>query len=94
MKKTNTVPTKRVLSNESVEILFGRRSGNSTRIIDKIIQDLFKGYPVRVKDHHESRNADHALWLRVIDRIYREHRHIYENSLCVNRDALCIWLEE
>lgn len=58
----------------------GRRVGNTTRQVDKIIDDLFKNAsPVRVLDHGKTRIADDNLLDRVIRRLVNEHRQTTDN---------------
>ena len=55
------------------EPVFGRRVGNTTRLIDYYVQKLFRGGIVKVKDHHEHRHADEDLTCRIMERLKREH---------------------
>lgn len=50
-----------VYSNSMVVIKPGRRVGNTTRICDNAIQQLFSGKKVIVSDHHFSQGADTYL---------------------------------
>jgi len=53
-----------------------RKYGNSTRQIDKAIQDLFNGYTVVVEDHHDTgknRQSNILLYERILDRLELEH---------------------
>lgn len=65
-----------VSSLDGVQIMVGRRVGNTTRVIDNIIQLLFQGKRVRIADHSTSRGAIEALEHRLIDRLRMEHRNV------------------
>ena len=65
-----------VSSLEGVQIMIGRRVGNTTRIIDNIIQSLFQGRKVRIVDHSPSRGSLENLEHRLSDRLEHEHRGV------------------
>lgn len=90
MKKTRLMPKmSRTISTEDVVILSKRRSGNTTRIIDKVIQDLCDRKLCQVVDH--SVNGGNDLWRRVIERLRIEHPSLY-TYLCVNEEESLMWL--
>lgn len=54
------------------EILYhARRTGRTTRIIDSLVQELFKKGSIIVYDHHTD---DHA-WNIIKSRLEREHQY-------------------
>ena len=53
-----------------------RRSGKSTRLVDKYIQDLFIFGEVEIKDHIDFDQSHELLRQRVLDRLYAEHRAV------------------
>lgn len=53
----------------------GRRVGNTTRLIDSFVQQLFTTGSVIVYDHHTS---DHA-WKIMIGRLEREHYDVMKH---------------
>lgn len=58
-------------------IVPGRMMGNSTRLVDHAIQQLFSGKRIYVKDHHEygqHRNANEFLFVKICDRLSQEHQ--------------------
>jgi menaquinone-dependent protoporphyrinogen IX oxidase len=58
-------------------IVHGRRMGNSTRIADHAIQQLFKGYEVYVQDHHQNgrhQDANKFLLKQILRRLSMEHQ--------------------
>lgn len=56
-----------------------RRTGRTTRIIDDLIQKLFKNEQIFVRDHYVSldvtstNNNLHRIDQLIIERLYREH---------------------
>lgn len=50
-----------------------RRTGRSTRLIDKAIQDLFKKKEVVIKDHFDDSESNKQLFYKVLKRIDSEH---------------------
>jgi hypothetical protein len=60
-----------------IEILPGKGRGNTTRIINQAVEDLFKGYKLLVHDHFEdgqNRYANRSLLNSILDRLLYEHR--------------------
>lgn len=98
MKKFNSLPSgksRTVSFPDDVLIINQRRCGNTTRIADKIIQDLFKGKLCRVLDHHPTELMARFLMNIVVKRMEMEHRHVYEKALCINENERenCLWLD-
>lgn len=57
-------------------IVDGRRMGNSTRVADHAIQELFSGKKIHVQDHWENGRHDKAnkfLFRTIMDRLKMEH---------------------
>lgn len=57
-------------------IRYGRRCGNSTRMCDHAIQQLFNGNIVHVQDHHQNgrhREANQHLFRMIMNRLTAEH---------------------
>ncbi len=50
-----------------------RRSGRTTKLVDKYIQTLFTTGKVLVHDHHHTNNADRNCFNMVINRLLIEH---------------------
>lgn len=50
-----------------------RQSGNSTRLIDFYIQELFRKNTIAVIDHYPIKEASVNLLERITDRLSREH---------------------
>lgn len=73
-----------------------RRSGNTTRIVDAIIQALFNGKKVLVRDHYNSRERDRELLNKVEHRLVNDHG-IKWSAVCMEVECLggdvTIWLE-
>lgn len=72
-KKREVIDTLDALHWGLIEYIPDRRRGNTTRIIDYIIQKLFEGYEVICNDHHESVEARKYLVNRVLARLSYEH---------------------
>lgn len=56
-----------------------RQSGRTTRIIDRAIQDLFKGKTVQVVDHYlsgQSGTANRLLYEKILKRLQSEHSEV------------------
>ena len=69
---------------ERPKTLPGRHVGNSTRLIDYYIQELYNNGVIQVMDHHEEgkhQKPNDNLYERISNRLYREHRGLYENRL-------------
>ena len=73
-----------------------RRSGNTTRTVDAIIQALFNGKKVLVRDHYNSRERDRELLSKVEHRLVNDHG-IKWSAVCMEVECLggdvTIWLE-
>ena len=67
-----------VTSTDGVNIKGGRRFGNTTRIIDNTIQQLFDGKKVAIKDYPDSGKLHDTerLAQRIMSRIISEHKNI------------------
>lgn len=75
----------------AIEVM--RRTGRSTRAIDKAVQCLFTTGECRVWDHHPTREASHHLMERVLQRLSIEHNMTVNNGyLSVNKSNLTIRL--
>lgn len=81
---------------ENTIIVPGRRVGNTTRQIDNIIQALFSGKTVAIRDHYdisnlsEDKRASRQLLDKVLKRMESEHSTIaYE----INKYDLAIRLK-
>lgn len=73
-------------------IAYGRQSGNSTRIADHAIQQLFSGKKIHVQDHHQNgrhRDANYFLFVKICDRLSREH---HRDRFIADKDKLTIEL--
>jgi len=56
-----------------------RASGRTTRIANRLIEDLFtKGF-IRVEDHWDNPNAHRELFERTLERLSNEHPGIMSN---------------
>lgn len=81
-------------TDEELNQMLTRCTGNSTRQVDKIVQNFFTqpvGTAVMICDHYPSRQADEYLYRRVAERLEREHhvkwhRASSRNQLCIVRD--------
>lgn len=76
------------------EIRYGRRTGNSTRILDELVQALFDKGEVTVIDHYEDgthENANKNLFSRFLKRIALEHSGIV-SRLEINERKLFVRL--
>lgn len=53
----------------------GRRVGNTTRLIDYYVQELFNNFEqeIEIRDHFPHRRADEFLIERLVKRIRSEH---------------------
>lgn len=82
-----------------------RRSGQSTRLADKYIQDLFEGKEVRISDHHWALDEDNTSTLSqahkraskflvniILRRLLSEHNLDNHSNpkVVVNKDKLTI----
>jgi len=50
-----------------------RRSGRTTRLADKLIQELFETGVIIIKDHYDTRQADEELYHKITRRLQQEH---------------------
>ncbi len=53
----------------------GRAVGNTTRLVDYYIQELFNNFGkfIKVRDHYPLREADEYLYHRILNRLVIEH---------------------
>lgn len=61
---------------EGFTVVYGRRVGNTVRLIDHAIQLLFSGKAIVCCDHYKNGAHDLAnkdLFYRILDRLHREH---------------------
>jgi len=56
-----------------------RKSGRTTRLADKYIQDLFKKGTAKIIDHYGTRDASFYLLGIILDRLEREHPETFKN---------------
>lgn len=75
LKMHNSNPDILEISFDKYNELLNRRTGQSTRLIDKYIQELFTNGSVIISDHYDSEDADIWLLDRFLTRLYIEHRH-------------------
>jgi hypothetical protein len=64
------------------EIQSGRAVGNTTRMIDRFIQELFVNGKVKIQDHYEEGSncrLNMFTFKRVVDRLRIEHSHLFFN---------------
>jgi len=61
------------MSNKYLDLNPKKRSGNSTRLMDFYIQELFKNDEVKVIDHVSTIRANEDLALRIERRMFAEH---------------------
>ena len=81
-------------NDEELRDLYTRAMGNSTRIVDELVQKFFnepQGTIIPVVDHYSSRQADEFLFRRLAERIEQEHhakfhREWLRNGICIVRD--------
>ena len=63
---------------DGVKIIDKRRAGNTTRIVDNIIQLLFQGYVVEIHDHIEPERCAYShqefIMRKVTERMNLDHR--------------------
>jgi len=72
-----------------------RMCGNTTRQVDSVIQSLFKGYIVEVKDHYTGRDSSKSLFKAILRRLSFEHKleYLIEKELIrIDRNKLEIEL--
>jgi len=95
MKKVYKIPKDRecVSSLEGVYISQNRRMGNTTRIIDNIIQIIMSGKVCKIEDHYNGRLARIHLLNRLCERIAMEHHFVWEDVLRIDYNKEFIWIE-
>ena len=79
----------RIYLQERDEHIDKRRTGNSTRIVDNLIQDYFKKGIAAAYDHYPTRNAQKLVFNTTLNRLKLEH-NILDKDICVNRDDLTL----
>lgn len=82
--------------NPPVHFTPGRRMGNTSRLADHIIQELFKGKTVTIRDHHQGgdhHQANEHLRRIVLRRLSFEH-NINPENIKSSLDRLTISLRE
>lgn len=78
-----------------IDFSSSRRSGNSTRAIDKAIQIIFEGLICKVEDpwmYGEGRQVNENLFGRILDRLAYEHHLTPTKGLNTDRHKLTIEL--
>ena len=71
-------------SDEELRGMTWRASGESTRILDRIVQEFFTqpiGTKIYIYDHYGTRQADQYLLGRVIKRLDNEHHVDFKKGL-------------
>ena len=71
-------------SDEELRGMIWRASGESTRILDRIVQEFFTqppGTKIYIHDHYGTRQADQYLLDRVLKRIENEHHVDFKKGL-------------
>lgn len=65
----------------------GRRVGNTTRLADYYIQQLFNTGFCIIRDHHPTKMASENLFQIIWNRLYKEHQMhdslLYDNNLVI-----------
>jgi hypothetical protein len=93
--KEGKVPDGREVVDPRMDVLILedlRRCGNTTRIVDDMIQKMYAGYVVMVRDHIDhDKMRDYVLGM-VVRRIDREHREDFER-LRVDGGKRYLWFE-
>ena len=69
--------------------IFGRRKGNTTRLIDMFVQDFFNKGECRIYDHHGTRQSHERVMHLVLQRLQYEH-NIQKQDVYINRSKLII----
>lgn len=54
-----------------------RRIGNSTRLIDQYVQELFTKGEIQVFDHFDTQESHESLFKRVLNRLGFEHPYVF-----------------
>ncbi len=63
-------------TDEELEELLGRATGETTRLVDRVVQEFFTqpmGTKIYAHDHHGTRQADQLLLKTVAKRLEAEH---------------------
>lgn len=60
--------------------LVPRRCGETTRIADRLIQNLFLYGEAEIEDHHDSRESNKDLLDIIANRLKNEHSHVNFNA--------------
>lgn len=71
-----------------------RRSGRTTILADKLIQQLFQEGRIVVKDHFNDLRANERLFQRIEKRLSTEHSLMHRRGMEVNRRSMMISLGE
>lgn len=79
---------------DTSEIIKGRRTGRTTRIVDDSIQRLFLHRSVICRDHHPSRNADERLFKIILQRLAIEHDITVDSGLIIDKNKLIIKIKD
>ena len=61
-----------------------RRSGQTTKLIDEAVQELFKNGETTFNDHHQSGDAHRDGLRALMKRLYREHHLCTDNGIIVD----------
>lgn len=72
----------------------GRAVGNSTRLADYYIQELFEKGTVEIRDHCRSTKTDILLFDKIMKRLHLEHPSFFSNMVEVNRKSCTLKLKE
>ena len=69
---------------EELRVMAWRSLGNSTRMLDRIVQKFFKqpiGTKIYIHDHYRAIEADQCLLNKVIKRLENEHHADFKKGL-------------
>jgi hypothetical protein len=72
----------------------GRRVGNTTRLLNYYIEELFTKGEIVVKDHHNSYVISKVLFNKIIKRLEFEHNFIKNKHFSTNYLSLEITLKK
>jgi hypothetical protein len=72
----------------------GRRVGNTTRLLNYYIEELFTKGEIVVKDHHNSYVISKVLFNKIIKRLEFEHNFIKNKHFSINYLSLEITLKK
>lgn len=67
-----------------------RRVGNSTRIVDNLIQDFFKKGKCVAHDHYHTREASLRIFNIVLSRLKNEHDNIKRENIVIDKNGLTL----